>query len=128
MKKFLPRLDILPAAQRRLWIDLNQVPAEFVLYGGTAIALQLGHRQSVDFDFFGNRPLDPTKLQAAIPFLANARVRQREKNTLTASLNCGGQVTVSFFGVPNLPRLVSPLVWRRRRGTSIWTVCPSWIA
>ncbi|WP_373321508.1 nucleotidyl transferase AbiEii/AbiGii toxin family protein [Rivihabitans pingtungensis] len=30
----------------------------FVLYGGTAIALRLGHRESVDFDFFSDRPLD----------------------------------------------------------------------
>ncbi len=86
------------------------MPTEFTLYGGTAIALHLGHRQSVDFDFFGNRAFDPNKLQAAIPFLAEARVRQRERNTLTATLNREGQVAVSFFGVPNLPRLVSPVV------------------
>jgi hypothetical protein len=30
----------------------------FVLYGGAAIALRLGHRQSVDFDFFSSRPLN----------------------------------------------------------------------
>jgi Nucleotidyl transferase AbiEii toxin, Type IV TA system len=110
MRKFSPHLEILPPAQRRLWPELDQVPAEFTLYGGTAIALHLGHRQSVDFDFFGNRPFDPTDLQAAIPFLARARVRQRERNTLTAILNREGQVAVSFFGVPNLPRLVAPHV------------------
>ena len=110
VKKFSPHLEILPAAQRQLWHELNQVPAEFTLYGGTAIALHLGHRQSVDFDFFGNRSFDPAKLQAAIPFLAGARVRQHERNTLTATLNREGQVAVSFFGVPNLPRLVSPVV------------------
>jgi hypothetical protein len=103
-------LEILPPAQLRLWPELDQVPTEFTLYGGTAIALHLGHRQSVDFDFFGNRPFDPTELQAAIPFLAKARVRQRERNTLTAILDREGQVAVSFFGVPNLPRLVAPLV------------------
>jgi Nucleotidyl transferase AbiEii toxin, Type IV TA system len=110
MRKFTPHLEILPPAQRRLWHELDQVPTEFTLYGGTAIALHLGHRQSVDFDFFGIRPFDPTELQAAIPFLAKARVRQRERNTLTAILNREGQVAVSFFGVPNLPRLVAPLV------------------
>jgi Nucleotidyl transferase AbiEii toxin, Type IV TA system len=110
MRKFSPRLDILPSAQRRLWPELDQVPAEFTLYGGTAIALHLGHRPSVDFDFFGNRPFDPAKLQAAIPFLAGAEATRREKNTLTAIVNRGGDVTVSFFGVPNLPRLVAPLV------------------
>jgi hypothetical protein len=110
VKKFSPHLEILPPAQRQLWHELDQVPTEFTLYGGTAIALQLGHRQSVDFDFFGNRAFDPAKLQASIPFLADAVVRQYERNTLTAILNREGQVAVSFFGVPNLPRLVSPLV------------------
>ena len=53
---FAPRLDILPKPARRLWDELATVPPEFVLYGGTAVALHLGHRQSADFDFFGNRP------------------------------------------------------------------------
>jgi hypothetical protein len=110
VKKFSPHLEILPPAQRRLWHELDQVPAEFTLYGGTAIALHLGHRQSVDFDFFGNRAFDPSKLQAAIPLLATAQTTRREKNTLTAIIDRGGEVTVSFFGVPNLPRLVSPHV------------------
>ena len=110
MRKFSPHLEVLPPVQRRLWQELGQVPSEFTLYGGTAIALHLGHRQSVDFDFFGNRPFDPSELRAAIPFLADARVRQNERNTLTAILNREGGVSVSFFGVPNLPRLLSPLI------------------
>src|ERR1700689_1890447 len=52
MKEFNPRLDILPAAQLRLWFELSAVPEEFVLYRGTALALPLGHRTSIDFDFF----------------------------------------------------------------------------
>jgi hypothetical protein len=110
MKRFPPHLDILPPAQRQLWSEFSQVPGEFALYGGTAIALQLGHRQSLDFDFFGNRPFDPIKLQLSIPFLAKARVLQRESNTLTAIVHRGGDVAVSFFGVPHLPRLVPPHV------------------
>jgi hypothetical protein len=110
MKRFPPHLDILPPAQRQLWSEFSQVPAEFALYGGTAIALQLGHRQSLDFDFFGNRPFDPIKLQLSIPFLAKARVLQRESNTLTVIVHREGDVVVSFFGVPHLPRLVPPHV------------------
>jgi hypothetical protein len=49
-------LSILPESQRKLWTELNQVPSEFVLYGGTALALRLGHRISVDFDFFTSLP------------------------------------------------------------------------
>lgn len=48
-----PHLEILPAAQRVFWDTMaGKVPHHFVLYGGTAIALRCGHRESVDFDFF----------------------------------------------------------------------------
>ena len=33
---FQPRLDILPAAQRRLWDELGATSKDFVLYGGSA--------------------------------------------------------------------------------------------
>jgi hypothetical protein len=107
---FTPRLDALPPPQRRLWDELAAVPDEFVLYGGTAVALHLGHRQSVDFDFFGNRPLDPMRLAPALPFLAGATVTQREPNTLSCLVDRGGPVKLSFFGLPGIPRLLPPLV------------------
>ncbi|MDZ4738580.1 MAG: nucleotidyl transferase AbiEii/AbiGii toxin family protein [Alphaproteobacteria bacterium] len=107
---FSPRLDILPPPQRRLWDELSAVPVEFVLYGGTAVALHLGHRQSVDFDFFGNKPLDPAKLVPAIPFLAGATVTQREPNTFSCTVDRSGPVKLSFFGLPGMPRLSPPLV------------------
>ena len=74
MKEFYPRMDILPAAQKRLWPELSEVPDEFVLYGGTALALHLGHRTSIDFDFFSGRPLNIGELQADTAFLTNARL------------------------------------------------------
>ncbi len=110
LDRFLPRLDILPPAQRRLWPELIGVPPEFVLYGGTAIALHLGHRQSVDFDFFGNRPLDPTELALGMPFLTGATITQRAPNTLSCIVDRDGEVKLSFFGVPELARLRPPLV------------------
>jgi hypothetical protein len=106
--KFTPRLDILPLPQRRLWDELAGVPPEFVLYGGTAIALHLGHRQSIDFDFFGDRAFDPTRLVSEVPFMADALITQREPNTLTGIVDRDGDVKVSFFGVPNIRRLVPP--------------------
>lgn len=107
---FTPRLDILPLAQRRLWDELSTVPKEFVLYGGTAIALHLGHRESVDFDFFGNKPLDPMNLIPDVPFLAGAIITQRDPNTFSCTIDRGGVVKLSFFGVPDIPRLLPPLV------------------
>jgi len=54
---FEPKIDILPPAQRNFWEEAPSIPASFVLYGGTAIALRLGHRSSEDFDFFRRMPL-----------------------------------------------------------------------
>ena len=88
--------------------ESSAVPNEFVLYVGTALALHLGHRDSIDFDFFGNRPLDISRLETGVSFLSGAKVVQREKNTLSAIVDRDGPVKVSFFGVPNLPRSSAP--------------------
>jgi len=51
-------LEILPAPLRAFWDeDAPALPGGWVLYGGTAIALHLGHRRSLDFDFFSASPL-----------------------------------------------------------------------
>jgi len=107
---FTPRLDILPAAQRRLWPELVAVPDEFVLYGGTALALHLGHRDSVDFDFFGRVALNVQSLENNVQFMSGARVFQRDKNTLSAIVHRGGPVQVSFFGVPKIKQVRVPHV------------------
>jgi hypothetical protein len=105
---FTPRLDILPEPQRRLWPELAEIPSEFVLYGDIAIALHLGHRQSVDFDFFSDRPFDPARLTDAIAFMATATITQRAPNSLSGIVDRGGPVQLSFFGVPSIARLAPP--------------------
>jgi hypothetical protein len=102
------KLEILPQAQRRLWNELKNTPQEFVLYGGTALALRLGHRTSEDFDFFSNRPFLPDVLRKAIGYLQDAEMRQFEENTLTAMVNRDGPVKVSFFGGLKLNRVQDP--------------------
>jgi hypothetical protein len=80
-----------------------------VLYGGTAIALQLGHRASIDFDFFGTVPLDKAKLRRAMPFLAGATVIQDEPETLVVSTTMAPEpLKVSFFGGLALGRVGEP--------------------
>jgi hypothetical protein len=95
---FKPRLDILPPAQQRLWPELSDTPAEFTLHGGTAIALRLGHRPSVDFDFFASTPFVPGALLQKVPYLKGATVRQSAPNTLTVTVERNGAVQISFFG------------------------------
>lgn len=103
-----PRLDILPPQQQRLWPELSQVPGHFVLYGGTAIALRLGGRQSVDFDFFTNQPISADDLTRRIAFLRGAELIQAEPNTCTFTVERDGGVNVSFFGGLTFGRVGKP--------------------
>jgi len=106
-ESFRPRLDILPAAQRTLWPDLRPVQdSGFVLYGGTAIALRLGHRQSVDFDFFSSQPVEREALRKALPFLKTTTVRQDSRNTFEVATPSG--VKVAFFGGLDFGRVKPP--------------------
>jgi hypothetical protein len=105
MQTFTPRLDILPEAQQRLWPELRDLPSSFTLYGGTAVALYLGHRQSVDFDFFLAEHFEPLTLYRELPVLVGSQVSQAEPDTLTCILDRDGPVQLSFLGVPFLGRI-----------------------
>lgn len=111
--RFAPCLAILPAAQQKLWPQLRPLaPLGLALYGGTAIALRLGHRQSVDFHFFTERPLDKAALADALPFAAQATVLQDQPNTWTLLVRPGAAagevVKVSFFGTIGFGRYGEP--------------------
>lgn len=113
MTRFRPRLDILPIAQAQLWPEL--APAAelgFTLYGGTAIALRLGHRPSLDFDFFSEAPLDRGAIRAALPFVAGSRVLQDERDAWTmlapGRRADSAEVKVSFFGAIDFGRVGDP--------------------
>jgi hypothetical protein len=105
---FTPNLSILPEPQRRLWRELRDTPKTFVLYGGTALALRLGHRQSEDFDFFSNKPFLPAALRESIPYLKQAQMTQFQDNTLTAIVDRNGPVKLSFFGSLGINRVKDP--------------------
>ena len=110
---FSPRMDALPSAQRHLWPALRSAPnLGFTLYGGTAIALRLGHRDSVDFDFFSEKPLDRDALKAAFPFVAGATTLQDQGDTWVVLVSDGSSETahvkVSFFGAITFGRVGEP--------------------
>jgi len=93
------KLDILPEGQKQLWQELGDTPEHFILYGGTALALRLGHRQSVDFDFFTSKNFNPENLYHEIVYLQNAEIIQLQRNTLTCSvMRQNIPIKISFFG------------------------------
>lgn len=99
---FVPNLSTLPAPQLALWPELAATPDSFTLYGGTALALRLGHRASVDFDFFSNAFFDPERIAEETPYLKGAERLGLGPDTLTCRVDRGGPVLLSFFGGPGL--------------------------
>ena len=112
--RFDPRTKILPPAQQEIWSQLAPAPGlSFVLYGGTAVALYLGHRISIDFDFFKAEPLEKRTIEASFRFVGKARTIQEDENTLVLDVSMrSGRVKVSFFGGLSLGRINDPLLTR----------------
>jgi hypothetical protein len=113
-RTFKPRMDILPEAQQKLWPELHQAhQLGFTLYGGTAIALRLGHRDSVDFDFFSEKPLNKEAITTAFPFMTQSTTLQDQGDTWVVLAAPYGNserehVKVSFFGTIAFGRVGEP--------------------
>ncbi|MBI5321650.1 nucleotidyl transferase AbiEii/AbiGii toxin family protein [Bradyrhizobium sp.] len=111
LQRIEPKFGILPEAQKQIWASLAAAPQlDLILYGGTAVALHLGHRTSVDFDFFRTEPLDKEEIRSSFPFAAGAAILQDRPNTLVVSAAMpSGRVKVSFFGGLRIGRVNDPV-------------------
>ncbi len=78
---------------------------QFYLAGGTALALQLGHRLSYDLDFFTEQDFSEKKLVEILGRLGELSVDHRAEDTLLGSLN---GARISFFWYRH-PLLFSPV-------------------
>lgn len=65
--------NVLSPERLTLFAKLRQFP-RFYLAGGTALALQLGHRQSIDFDCFSSDPISESLLADVERVYADATV------------------------------------------------------
>jgi hypothetical protein len=106
-----PRLDVLPPAQSEIWASLAPASlSNFVLYGGTAIALHLGHRESLDFDFFRSDPLNKEEIRTKFHFVPGSAILQDAPDTLVILAKMpAGSVKVSFFGSIGFGRVNDPV-------------------
>lgn len=92
-------LHTLPAPARQLLGQIGQLEsaAEFYLAGGSAAALHLGHRISVDLDFFCRQNFQPEPLVQQVASLGHLVIQQQSPSTVLGLLN---DVRVSFFAYP----------------------------
>lgn len=100
--------DILTSAQQELLPLIRQFRKEYYLVGGTAIALQIGHRKSVDFDLFKPTRINKNKIKRELNAfsLEVERVLFEDRDQLHVVIN---GVKVTFFEYPY--RIPHPVKW-----------------
>lgn len=57
------------------------------LAGGSALALHLGHRYSVDFDFFSRKPINAKQLAEKLTGIGTFKTQMTDKKTLIGEFN-----------------------------------------
>jgi len=89
---------ILSKKQQELLPLIKVFSSEFGLVGGTAIALQLGHRESIDFDLFKQGQFDILTIRKQITALFPiAQVRVENPDEYTVKVN---DVQMTFYNYP----------------------------
>lgn len=87
--------EILTKEQYALLPVIKEFSKDFVLVGGTAIALHIGHRRSIDFDLFSYDDFDNKKIKRKI--LRYAKIDKtyiNEQGEYTIMIN---QIKITFY-------------------------------
>lgn len=103
--------SILPLSQAVAWNVFSASSKKLqenglYLAGGTALALQIGHRQSIDFDFFSQKRGLRSKIYDWLESCPDFIVRDMDENTLHAELK---KIKVSFIGNFRYPLIQKPV-------------------
>jgi len=106
--------DILDEKRKAILPLFKKLPSGFYLAGGTALALQIGHRDSIDFDFFINEDIDTDKFFEKLRdiFESHKLVKtQEEKNTLSIILNDSVRLSFMTYKYPIIkPLIIEPYI------------------
>jgi len=91
--------EVLTGEQAKLLSLVRKFIKDFGLVGGTAIALQIGHRQSIDFDLFSDKEFNNAKIRKMIIDSGHkiSKVYKDEAGQFTFFV---GEVQFTFFHYP----------------------------
>ena len=80
--------EAITSEQKRIFDKLKNFP-EYYLAGGTALALQIGHRISVDFDLFFEKDLPHSLLNKVRKTFRSSKIKVQisRSEQLTLNLN-----------------------------------------
>ncbi len=92
-------VDILTEKQKSILEILSEIDivGDFYLAGGTALGLQYGHRQSIDFDFFKEEPFLVDDVLSELKQKGKLEIRKKLENTLLILFD---GISCSFFKYP----------------------------
>jgi len=102
-------IDILDEKRREILPLLKKFKGRFYLAGGTALALQLGHRDSIDFDFFTWNDFNSKLLFEELKELFSAhKVALIQAGNKTLNLTIDENIKLSFFCIKE--KLLGPVI------------------
>jgi len=90
--------EVLTAEQRKVLPLVKDFSKNFYLAGGTAIALHLGHRRSIDFDLFTNKKFGNLKIKNQLASLI--KIDQTLINDLDEYTVVAAGVKITFLRYP----------------------------
>lgn len=87
--------NILTEEQTKLLPLIGKFASDFYLVGGTALALQLGHRRSIDFDLFSQSSFNNSKIKQRINRLSTiTKIHLDSEGEFTLRIN---GIKATFF-------------------------------
>lgn len=93
---------LVPSAKRLLFqFKQQRLMQNWYLVGGTALALQYGHRRSIDFDWFSRKSFSINKLESSLRRLGRLSVLATAVGTWHGTLN-GVKITFLHYPYPLL--------------------------
>jgi hypothetical protein len=92
------KMSVMPQKQKVLFDYLAKQGwlKDFYLAGGTALALQIGHRESIDFDFFTERELKSQEILSYLQEIGDVIVILNTDHVLHCLVN---DIQIAFFSV-----------------------------
>jgi Nucleotidyl transferase AbiEii toxin, Type IV TA system len=100
--------EVLPESTKSLFekFENSDLPPKSYLGGGTAIALHIGHRQSVDLDWFTQSKFDEKVWQMKWETRWNFNMQLRDWQTLVGEI-AGVKTSLYFYKYPLIGDLVT---------------------
>ncbi len=99
-------LELLDEARQKVFTKLRIFERDGYLAGGTALALQLNHRKSVDFDVFVKKPIDSSLRRKIKTTFGDQPYEVNTADQITFPIGEGIEMTFLYYWYPPVRLLV----------------------